>query len=306
MKIVVAGASGFVGKPLVALLRSAGHEVNTLVRSGAARTASGIFWDPANGVLNANLLSGTDAVVNLAGSNLGERWSRERKKVLRESRLQTTGLLASTIAAMPRKPAVFLCASAIGIYGADRGDADLHEESSEGSDFLALLCHDWEEEARTAAAAGIRVVNSRFGIILNPEGGALEKLLLPFKLGAGGKIGSGEQWMSWIARDDLLAAIRFLLENDSLHGPVNLTAPSPVTNEQLARELGKALHRPSVAPVPAPVIRLMLGREMADLTVLANQRVLPTRLLKAGFEFHFPELAGALRHELSKDAASQR
>jgi hypothetical protein len=259
-------------------------------------------WNAAAGQLDASALGSLDACINLSGENLALRWSPERKKAFRESRLQTTTLIARTLAALPKKPAVFISASAIGIYGADRGDELLDESSTLGTDFLAALCRDWEAATAVAADAGIRVVNTRFGFILNPNGGVLAKLLLPFRLGAGGKFGAGDQWSSWISLSDHISAIHFLLERSDLRGPVNLTAPNPVTNEELAMVLGTVLHRPSVMPVPAPIIRMMLGKEMADQTVLASQRVLPKRLIEAGFEFEFPLLRDALQHELSLPA----
>jgi uncharacterized protein (TIGR01777 family) len=237
--------------------------------------------------------------VNLAGENLGDRWSPQKKKAFRDSRLQSTGLLARSIIAMPRKPSLLLSASAIGIYGAARGDEILDEQSSLGNDFLATLCKDWEAAAQPVRDAGVRVVNMRTGLALHPEGGVLAKLLTPFKMGVGGKVGDGDQWASWIARSDLNSALLFTIEHADLSGPVNFTGPNPVTNEELAHTLGRVLHRPSVAPLPAAVVRMMFGREMADLTVLASQRVLPKKLAAAGFSFAFPELEAALRHELS-------
>ncbi len=294
----MSGASGFVGSALVSFLRGQGHEVLSITRSPSAGKQNEIRWDPAKGELNAAALAGIDAFVNLAGENLAQRWSEEKKKQFRESRIVGTGLIARTLAALTPTPKVLISTSAIGIYGRDRGDEELDERSSLGTDFLATLARDWEAATVPASDADIRVVNTRSGIVLNPEGGVLEKLLLPFKLGAGGKAGSGDQWVSWIARTDYVRAVLFLIEESVLGGPLNMTAPNPATNEELAKELGKALHRPAVAPMPAPVIRMMLGREMADSTVLASQRVLPRRLVSTGFEFQFPTLPEALEHEL--------
>jgi uncharacterized protein (TIGR01777 family) len=213
--------------------------------------------------------------------------------------MSTTGLLARTLAALAGKPALFVSASAVGIYGADRGDLFLDEKSSLGSDFLAQLCQDWEAATEPARAAGIRVIHSRTGIVLHPDGSVLAKLMPVFRMGVGGKAGSGDQWTSWIARTDLIRAITFLVESsDAPEGPFNLVAPTPVTNAELSKTLGHVLRRPAVAPVPAAVLRLALGREMADLTVLASQKVHPTRLLEAGFEFQLPELEAALRREI--------
>ena len=286
-------------------MRENGHEVIGLSRSKDATRDNLVHWDPAKGELNPAALAGIDAFVNLAGENLAERWSEEKKKQFRESRIPVTALISRTIAALPQKPAVLVSTSAIGVYGHDRGDEELDEHSPLGDDFLATLCKDWEAATAPANEAGIRVVHARSGIVLNPAGGVIEKLLVPFRLGIGGKVGSGNQWVSWIARTDHVRAILFLIEKSVLHGPVNMTAPHPATNEQLATELGKAIHRPAVAPVPATVIRMMLGREMADSTVLATQQVLPRRLIGAGFEFRFPALPEALEHELKKGATKK-
>ena len=297
MKVAISGASGLIGTALVAHLRASGHQALCLVRKPSSKPDE-LSWDPAHGTLDPAALAGIDAFVNLSGESLAERWSEEKKKQFRESRLKTTELIVRTLSAMPQKPKVLVSASAIGIYGQNRGDEELDESSGLGSDFLANLAQDWEKASAPAADADIRVINPRFGLVLHPSGGVLEKLLLPFKLGAGGKVGSGDQWYSWISRTDHVAAILFLIEQSVIGGPVNLTAPHPVTNEEFAKELGKALHRPSVAAVPAPVIRMMLGKEMADSTVLASQRVFPKRLVSAGFEFRFPTLADALEWEL--------
>jgi uncharacterized protein (TIGR01777 family) len=269
-----------------------------LVRVDASGVPGEIPWNPQAGQLDAARLEGIDAFVNLSGVNLANRWSAEMKTRFRESRIPLTKLIAATLARLSRRPRVFYSSSAIGIYGAERGDELLDEGSSHGSDFLARLCEEWEAATALAASAGIRVVNARQGIVLNPAGGALEKLLIPFRMGAGGRVGSGDQWVSWIALSDIVTAIEFALSNESLSGAVNFTAPNPVTNEELAKTLGKVLHRPAVAPVPAPIIRLMLGREMADSTVLASQRVIPRALTDARFPFAYPELESALAHEL--------
>jgi uncharacterized protein (TIGR01777 family) len=297
MRIVIAGGSGFIGTPFSHHLHSKGHEVLRLTRD-RPRVAGDIQWDPAAGTLDAQALEGCDVVVNMVGENLGDRWSPAKKKAFRESRMQSTGLLARSIRSLQIKPKLLVSASAIGIYGAARGDELLDEESSHGSDFLATLCEEWEAAAQPVVEAGVRLVICRTGPVLHPEGGMLAKLLTPFRMGVGGKVGDGNQWLSWISRTDLNAALLFAIENERLSGPVNFTTPNPVTNEELAQTLGRVLHRPAVAPVPAAVVRLMFGREMADLTVLASQRVLPRKLTGAGFTFAFPELESALRHEL--------
>jgi len=298
MKVAITGASGLLGGALVPSLRDAGHEVVRLVRR-PARAGDEARWDPAAGTIDAAALEGVDAAVNLSGENLaGGRWSEARKALLRSSRLGPTRLLAETLARLKAKPQVLVSASAIGYYG-DRGDAWLTESEPPGGDFLARLTTDWENAAQPAAAAGIRVVHPRLGVVLSPTGGALEKMLLPFKAGLGGVLGPGTQYMSWIAVDDVLGAIRHLLERDDLAGPVNVAAPEPVTNAAFTKALGRVLGRPTVARVPAFALRLAFG-EMADATVLASMRVRSDKLLASGYRFRLPALEGALRHVLGR------
>lgn len=294
MIIAVTGASGFVGRALVPALRRSGHTVRTVGRG----SSSDVRWDPRAGALRAADLDGVDAVVHLAGASVSERWTPEHKREILESRVKGTSLIATTIAAMPRKPRVLVSASAIGIYGS-RGDEWLLEDSTTGSDFLAEVGRAWESNADAARDAGIRVVHPRIGIVLSPAGGALAKMLPAFRLGAGGPMGSGRQWMSWIALDDLIGAMQFALTAEALAGPVNAVAPSPVTNAAFGTALGAALHRPAIVPVPAFALRLMFG-EMAEATVLASQRVRETKLTGAGYTFRYPELDGALRHLLPR------
>ena len=237
-------------------------------------------------------------MVHLAGEPVGERWSGDKKRRIRESRVKGTSLLARTLAGMKRPPGVLVSASAIGIYG-DRGAEELAESSRLGTDFLASVSREWEAAADPARQAGIRVVHPRFGVVLSPEGGALGKLLPPFKLGLGGKIGSGQQWVSWIGLHDAVRAIRFLLDTPDVSGPVNVVAPVPVTNGALTEAVGHAIGRPTIATVPEFAIRLAMG-EMADATLLASQRVAPRRLLEAGFRFDYPEIEEALRAELGE------
>jgi uncharacterized protein (TIGR01777 family) len=238
-------------------------------------------------------MEGADAAVCLSGANIGEsRWSAERKKVLRTSRVDATHVFVESLGKLSRKPRVFICASAVGIYG-NRGDEMLTESSSPGSDFLSSLARDWEAEAMRAEKAGIRTVIARFGVILSPSGGALPRMLLPFKLGAGGRLGSGKQWMSWVALVDVVNILRFPLGNEGVRGPVNVVAPSPVQNLEFTRVLAKVLHRPAIFPAPAFVLRLALG-EMADALLLSSQRAIPERLRSAGFEFRFSDLEAAL------------
>ena len=281
MKVVVSGASGLIGSALVPALRAAGHEVVRLVRHEPSGSDE-VRWDPAAGELDASKLDGTAAVVNLSGANLGKRWTPVRRREILSSRVDTTRLLARTAAALDPRPEVFLSAGASGIYG-DRGDEILTEESELGTGFLADVGKAWVAAADPARAAGIRVVTFRQGVVLAREGGALARMLTPFRLGVAGRIGSGKQWLPWVTRDDLVAAYVFVIASD-LAGPVNVAAPNPVTNEQFAKALGRAINRPTVIPTPAFVIRALYG-EMGEAVLLEGQRVLPARLLDSGFEF---------------------
>lgn len=298
MRVAIAGASGLIGGALVSALAAGGNEVVRLVRR-APKTKDEVRWDPAAGAIDAAALEGLDAVFNLSGENIAERrWSEARKALLRSSRLGPTRLLASTLAGLARKPKVLVSASAMGAYG-DRGDAWVSEKDAPGDDFLGRLSVEWEQAAAPAAAAGIRVVHPRIGIVLSPRGGALGKMLLPFKAGLGGVLGKGTQYMSWIAIDDVVAAFLHLVERDDLAGPVNVVAPEPVTNAVFTKTLGRVIGRPTVAPAPAFALRLAFG-EMADAALLSSTRVKPERLLASGYLFRFPELEGALRHVLGR------
>lgn len=293
-RIAVTGASGFVGAALVPFLTTGGHEVRTIGRGAA----SAVRWDPARGTLDAEALEGVDAVIHLAGENVGARWTAARRRAIVESRVQGTRLLAERCARMRTPPEVLVSASAIGIYGL-RGDEWLDESSTLGDDFLAEVGQAWEAATAPARDVGIRVVHLRIGIVLNPAGGALAKMLLPFRLGAGGRLGDGRQWMSWISREDLVGAIHHAVQTPSLAGPVNATAPAPVTNAAFTRTLAQVLHRPALVPVPAVALRALFG-PMADGTVLASQRVRPAALEAAGFRFLHPTLESALRFELGR------
>ena len=300
LRIAVTGSTGLVGSALVPYLRSRGHTVTRMLRSTPAPGSGDIQWDPARGMLEADDLEGMDAVIHLAGEPVAERWTPTNKAKIRDSRVRGTALLAEKIASLTRKPSVLLSGSAIGIYG-NRGDEWLDESSAVSSDdFLARVAQEWEAAAQPAARAGVRVVHPRLGIVLHPSGGALERLLTIFRLGAGGKVGSGHQYLSWIARDDTIAALLFLLKDEDIRGPVNVVAPNPETNAQFAKTLGHVIGRPSLASVPAIAVRLMLGAEMANATVLASQRVRPKALDEFGFRFRYPHLEEALRHEISK------
>lgn len=298
MKVAISGASGLVGSALVPALAAGGHEVVRLVRR-APETKAEVRWDPEAGAIDAAALEGLDAVVNLSGENIAaSRWTEARKALLRSSRLGPTALLARALASLARKPKVFVSASAMGAYG-NRGDAWVSEKDAAADDFLGRLSVEWEQAAAPAAAAGIRVVHPRIGIVLSPRGGALGKMLLPFKAGLGGVLGNGTQYMSWIAIDDVVGVFQHLLERDDLAGPVNAVAPEPVTNAVFTKTLGRVLGRPTVAPAPAFALRLAFG-EMADAALLSSTRVKPERLLASGYRFRFPELEGALRHVLGR------
>jgi uncharacterized protein (TIGR01777 family) len=277
------------------VLRAHGHEVVRLVRREAS-SSDEIQWDPAADELDVAALHGTEAIVNLSGENLGQRWTDARKREILDSRVRATGLLARTAAALAPRPNVFISASAVGVYG-NRGDEILTEDSALGTGFLADVARAWEEAADPAREAGIRVVCLRQGIVIAKDSGALERMLLPFKLGIGGRVGSGTQWWSWIGLDDVVSGYVAALTSD-LAGAVNLTTPNPVTNEQLTKALGAALHRPTLLPVPGLAIRTLFG-EMGQSMLLEGQRVLPARLLDMGFEFAAPTIDVAFARALA-------
>jgi uncharacterized protein (TIGR01777 family) len=282
MRVIISGASGLIGSALWGELRSDGHDVVKLVRRPAV--AGEIQWDPAAGVLAADALEGADAIVHLAGAGIGDhRWTPAYKAEIRDSRVRSTTLLAETIAACTNRPPVMLSGSAIGIYGASDG-RDLDESSPAGTGFLAEVCQEWEAAAAPASAAGTRVAYLRTGIVLTPKGGALKKMLPLFKLFAGGRFGDGQQWQSWISLPDEVGAIKHLLTAD-VSGPVNLTAPNPVTNAGFVKLLGQALGRPSVVPVPSFGPKLLLGSELATALLFTGQKVLPTVLQQSGYRF---------------------
>jgi uncharacterized protein len=300
MKILISGSTGLVGTALVSALTARGDEVVRLVRS-AAKNASKelISWNPEAGQIDAAALDGMEAVVHLAGENIAAgRWTAQRKARIRSSRVDGTRLLCEALARAPRRPATLVCASAIGFYGS-RGDEILTEKSSSGNDFLAEVCRDWEAACEPARAAGIRVVSLRMGMVLSASGGALQKMLLPFKLGLGGILGNGKQYMSWIELDDLCAAIAHLITDSSQAGPVNGVSPQPVTNHEFTKTMGRVLRRPTILPMPAFAARLAFG-EMADALLLSSARVLPEKLQASGFRFGQPALEGALRHTLAQ------
>jgi uncharacterized protein (TIGR01777 family) len=298
MKILVTGSTGLVGTALVSALARDGNTVCRLMRPQSKSPAStkdgfDVAWNPATGELGGAGV-GADAVVNLAGASIAEgRWTKERKELLRTSRIDTTRALVSALAKMSARPRVLVSASAIGYYG-DRGDELLTEESKAGTDFLPGLAQEWEAEARKAEALGIRVVIARFGIILAKHGGALPKMMLPFKFGAGGKLGSGKQWMSWVTLEDVVGIVKFALENSSVRGTLNVVAPQTLQNGEFTNALAKAMHRLALFPAPAFALRLALG-EMADALLLSSQRVAPQVLEKLDYRFLHSDLSAALK-----------
>lgn len=299
MKILISGASGLVGTHLIPVLEAKGHEIFLLVRK-TPKNANEIQWDAKTGFSEKEQarLEDFDAVVHLAGDNVAsENWSADKKRRIRESRTVGTRVLVDALKATKNPPKTFVSASASGFYG-DRKDEVLTEESAKGMGFLPDVCDEWEIEARKAEEFGARVVNPRIGVVLAKDGGALDKMLTPFKLGVGGVVGSGKQWMPWIALDDLLNVIIFALENAELNGAVNTISPGIVTNEEFTKALGAALSRPTILPIPEFAIRLLYG-EMGETLLLQGQRMIPEKLQDAGFEFQYPKLETALKHVLS-------
>jgi uncharacterized protein (TIGR01777 family) len=291
MKVAITGSNGLVGSHLIPVLKSMGAQITRLVRSKPK--AGEVEWHPNQDEVNPRSLEGFDTIINLAGENIaGGRWTDDQKRKIRDSRINGTHLLSEAIAKLSPKPRVFICASATGIYG-DRDDETLDEQSESGGGFLAGVCREWEKACEPASKAGVRVVNLRLGPILAREGGMLAKLLTPFKMGMGGKVGSGRQYISWIAIDDAIQAIKLAIEDASIQGALNIVSPNPVTNEEFTKTLGHVLNRPTALAMPAFAARLAFG-EMADEMLLASQKVLPKKLLKAGFHFQFPDLAAAL------------
>ena len=299
MKIVVSGSTGLIGSALIDALRGRrrDHEIVPLVRRPVSPGEYAIAWDPERGAIDRAGLEGADAVIHLAGENVFGRWSAAKKQRIYDSRVKGTRLVSDALAGLHRPPATLLAASAIGYYG-DRGDEPVTEASTPGADFLAHVARDWEAATAAATRAGIRVVNMRMGVVLTTTGGALTKMLPAFRLGLGGPVGSGNQYLSWIALADVLNAIPHLLEKADLVGPVNMTAPVPVTNRAFARTLGKVLGRPAVVTVPAFALRIAFGTDGAAM-VQSGQRVLPARLLASGFNFGSPDVEHALRFLLA-------
>jgi uncharacterized protein (TIGR01777 family) len=299
--VAVTGASGLIGTALRRSLEADGHQVRPVVRRPVRPGESAVAWDPDAGTIDRDGLEGIDAVVHLAGAGIGDRrWSTARKRVILESRTRGTALLAGALAGLDAKPAVLVSGSAIGYYG-ERGDDVVTEETGPGHDFLASVCKPWESEARPVAEAGIRLATIRTGIVLTPEGGALPRMLPMFRFGLGGPYGTGRQWWSWISLADEIGAIRHLIDHD-VHGPVNLTAPEPVRQRELAKALGRVLKRPAVLPVPAFGPKLVVGAELAQALLFTSAKVVPTVLEGAGYRFAHPDVETALRAVLDRPA----
>jgi uncharacterized protein (TIGR01777 family) len=301
MKVAVTGATGLIGSELAKAMISDGAQVLALSRRvrAASDTTGVVFWDPVNGEFDASALEGCDAIVHLAGETIANRWTGAQKERIRRSRVEGSRLLVDGLKTLTKPPAVFVAASAIGFYG-DRGDEAIDESSPHGTGFLPDVCRAWEAETSRSQEFGARTLHLRFGIVLSTKGGALAKMLLPFKMGLGGPMGSGLQWMSWIHIDDVIAIIRFVMNHNDLRGPINTTAPQPVRQAEFAKTLGQSLRRPAIAPAPGFAVRLLLG-EMGQALLLEGQKVLPRRLQEAGYTFQHPELTGALADILSKN-----
>ncbi|MCY4175204.1 MAG: TIGR01777 family oxidoreductase [Acidimicrobiaceae bacterium] len=300
MRVAVTGSTGLIGRALMKRLGDVGHQAVPVLRAASdssaeagAESSQSVVWDPATGDVEAEKLEGLDAVLHLAGEPIAaRRWSPDQKQRIADSRTESTALLAETLSGLDAPPGMMVSASAIGFYG-DRGDEALDESSSGGDDFLARVCRDWEAAADPARAAGIRVVHPRTGVVLSRSGGALSEMLPFFRLGIGGRVGNGRQWMSWITLHDEVEALLWLLDAD-LEGPVNLTAPQPVTNRELTRALGRALNRPTLLPTPKPALQARLGRELAEALLYSSARVAPAALQRSGFAFSHPDIATAL------------
>ncbi len=297
MKVIISGSHGMIGSALVRYLRAKGHDVIRLVRSRQEVGEGSVFWDPETRRVDEAGLDGSDVIVHLAGQNIGDRrWTEEYRRTIRDSREVGTRFLCETLARLANPPSLLVAASAVGYYG-DRGSEVLTEESSPGDDFLANVCKEWEAAAQPAKSTGIRVIHLRLGVVLSRRGGALAKMLTSFRYGLGGVIGSGRQYWSWIALDDVLGAIEHCMGAVNLAGPVNCTAPEPVTNREFTKTLAAVLRRPTILPVPAYAVRFFMG-EMGNALLLASTRVEPRRLIESGYSFRFATLESALRHIL--------
>jgi uncharacterized protein (TIGR01777 family) len=292
MKILVSGSHGFIGTALCDYLKSKGHTLLRLIRPNQIAKSDEVFWNPYERFIDQTKLDDLEAVIHLAGENLFGRWSAKKKDAIYQSRVRGTAFLSEKLAAMSNKPRVLICASAIGYYGS-REDHECLESAQPGEGFLAEVCKDWEAATEPAVEADIRAVNARFGVVLGKNGGALAKMLTPFKMGMGGPLGDGQQWISWVSLVDTVRAIEFSLAADTLSGPVNVVSPNPVRNKEFAHTLGHVLHRPEVVPVPKRMLHFMFG-EMADQTLLASTKALPQKLHRKDFQFTHPDLYTAL------------
>jgi len=299
MKILISGSTGLLGSALAPTLTAKGHTITPLIRSKSKSDTPGLRWNPDAGIVSPKDFECFDVIIHLAGESIASgRWTDEQKKKILDSRVKGTTLLSKTISVLQNPPKVFASASAIGIYG-NRGDEILDENSKPGTGFLADVCQEWEDSTKLAEKTSARIVRLRFGMILSTNGGGLAKMLTPFKMGVGGVVGSGKQYMSWITLDDAVGAVNYAIDNDSLRGPVNIVSPNPATNHEFTKTLGKVLSRPTIFPLPAFGARLAFG-QMADELLLASQRVKPKQLEAAGFTFQYPNLEGALGHLLNK------
>lgn len=298
MKVLITGSTGLIGSSLIPFLSTGGHSIACLKRDKSKIGENDLYWDPGKGEIDASKLEGFDAVVHLSGENVAGRWTDEKKAQIEESRVKSTRLLSNTLSKLKKKPAVLVCASAIGFYG-DRGDEILTEDSRAGKGFLADVSKKWEAATGAARKAGIRVVNLRLGVVLSPRGGALEKMLLPFRVGLGARVGSGHQWMSWVSIHDVIGAIYHAINDESIEGPVNAVSPKAVTNLEFTTTLGNVLNRPTFFAIPSLLLRALFG-EMADETLLSSTRAMPSKLLSTGYEFQFADLEASLRNLLGK------
>jgi uncharacterized protein (TIGR01777 family) len=298
MQILLTGSTGLIGSSLIPFLTTGGHNISCLKRDKLKIGENDLYWNPEKGEIEVPKLEGFEAVVHLSGENVAGRWSDEKKAEIEDSRVKSTGLLCNALSKLEKKPSVLVCASAIGFYG-NRGEEILTEESKPGKGFLADVAKKWEAATGIARKAGIRVVNLRLGVVLSPRGGALGKMLFPFRMGLGGKVGSGGQYMSWISIDDVIGAIYHAIKNDSLEGPVNAVSPKPVTNLEFTNTLGNVINRPTFFTMPSLLLRILFG-EMADETLLSSTRVIPSKLLSTGYEFQFTDLEASLRNLLGK------
>jgi uncharacterized protein len=294
MKILISGSSGLVGSSVVFNLVADGHQVYRLVRTAQE---DGIVWDPLQPIRDIQPYEGFDGVIHLAGENIFGKWTEEKKRAIRESRVQSTRYLSEALASLTSRPRILICASASGYYG-DRGAEVLREDSPPGQGFLAEVCKEWEAATQPAIDKGIRVANLRFGIILSKKGGALHQMLTPFKLGGGAKLGSGEQWWSWIDLDDVVGVIEYCLNSEPLQGPINTATPNPVSNAEFTKTLARVLHRPAILRIPKSFVRRAMG-EMANELLFCSFRMEPAKLIAAGYTFAYPDLDSSLRHQLT-------